>query len=150
MGHLTVEAEDQAVVQERATILGYAMGVRGLVKGQKNSHSGLLAKVGETMHTLCILMTVLHRHVVHAFNVERISFFTPIAHFLSVSLTSPLWDRSSLVRLFHSGPSSSSPMPHLLPIFSLACVARKFVAPFSEHLPCSVLSVGRSKWKRGA
>ncbi len=87
MDHPTVEAEDQAVAQERATIPGYAMGVRGLVKGQENSHSGLLAKVEETMHTLCILMTVLHRHVVHAFNVERISFFAPIAHFcLSRSL----------------------------------------------------------------
>jgi hypothetical protein len=142
MGHPTVEAEDQAVAQERANMRGNAMGVRGLVKGQKNSHSGLLGKVGETMHNLCILMTVLHTHVVHAFNVERISFFTPVAHFLSVSLTSPLQDMSSLVRLFHSRPSSSSPPTHPPPIFSLACVARKSVAPFSEHLPFSVLSVG--------
>ena len=134
---------------------GNAMGVRGLVKGQKNSHSGLLGKVGETTRDRCILKTILHTHVDHAFNVERISFFPPVA--LSISLTllsfarmprseergaSLLRDTSSLVRLFHSRPSSSSPPTHPPSIFSLSCVARKSVAPFSEYRLFSVLSVG--------
>jgi hypothetical protein len=34
MGNPTVEAEDQAVAQERANMRGNEMGVRGLVKGQ--------------------------------------------------------------------------------------------------------------------
>jgi hypothetical protein len=142
MGNPTVEAEDQALAQQKTNILGNAIGIRGLVKGQKNSHSGILGKVGETTHNLCILMKVLHKNVDHAFNVERISFFTPVAHILSVSLTLRLRDTSSLVRLFHSRPSSSSPPTHLLPIFSLACVARKSVASFPEYLPYSVSSVG--------
>ena len=60
MDNPTVEAEDQALAQQKANILGNAIGVRGLVKGQKNSHSGLLGKVRETMHSQCILMTILH------------------------------------------------------------------------------------------
>lgn len=39
------------------------------------------------MHNLCILKTILHTNVDQAFNAERISFFTPVAHLLSISLT---------------------------------------------------------------
>ena len=94
------------------------------------------------MHNLCILKTILHTNVEQAFNAERISFFTPVAHLLSISLTLLLRDTFSLVRLFHARPSSSSPPTHPPPIFFLACVARKSVASFSEYRPFSVLSVG--------
>jgi hypothetical protein len=70
------------------------------------------------MHNLCILETILHTNADQAFNAERISFFTPVAHLLSISLTlllriRPPWSAFSFAAVLEL--AADAPAPYLLP-----------------------------------